>query len=455
VRNVALADHHAYLMDPTNTFYVNKAGVQVPRSQRALPDTLGYAFMDKPFPGGVYDNVSAITRPGGFMSNNLSITGNAESTNFAITLNNQHEQGSLVGNDGYRRQAVRVNVDHRFREALSLGVSMYQALDGRENIPAPDNFPFDRALRGPRDADFTVKDEDGNYIQQPDPQIPFQNPLWTNATREDDQEGARTLANLQLNWSPLTWLTASSSVGYDRNSFWRRRYTPKGTPANVGASGWLDGEIRFDENLRSTINAEGQVTLRRDIGPLNVRTTVRGLLEREAFREGWRSGDGFILNDIPQIDNIPMERRTGSSNEEEIRATGYLWDTAFDYNGKYVLTVLGRRDGSSLFGPDNRWHNYYRVAGAWRIGEESWFNIPNVDEFKLSFARGTAGGRPGFAAQYEVWGLTNGIPTKTSLGNSRLAPEHARSPDHDRSAHRGDASQLHGLSVAVGQCGHG
>src|SRR5690606_25121383 len=92
--------------------------------------------------------------------------------------------------------------------------------------------------------------------------------------------------------------------------------------------------------------------------------------------------------------------------------------------GKYVVTVLGRRDGSSLFGPDNRWHNYYRVAGAWRIGEESWFNIPNVSEFKLSLARGTAGGRPGPTAQYETWSLVNGIPTKGSLGNRFLSPEH-------------------------------
>src|SRR5690606_22327061 len=95
--------------------------------------------------------------------------------------------------------------------------------------------------------------------------------------------------------------------------------------------------------------------------------------------------------------------RHAASWEEEVLARGFLWDTAFDYDGKYILTVLGRRDGSSLFGPDNRWHNYYRLAGAWRLGEEPWFQIPHVDEFKLSFARGTAGGRPGFSHQYETW----------------------------------------------------
>jgi TonB-linked SusC/RagA family outer membrane protein len=429
MRNVRLNDHHAFLMDPTNSFYVNAQGVQVARNARVLPP-LTRAFMDKPYPGGVYDNVGAITRPGNYISNNFGVSGNTASTNFAVSLNNHQEQGSLVGNKGYERNAFRMNLDHRFMSALRMSVSMYHSRDGRENIPSPTSiiggtgFPFDNALRGPRDVDFTVKDAAGNFIQQPDPNVAYQNPLWTQATRENNQRGTRTLANVGVNWSPLTWMSAGASVGYDRNDFWLRSYVPKGTPANVGSSGELDGLIYFRETERDTWNSEGQVTLRRDFGALNVRTTGRGLLERDAFLEGTRSGQGFVLLGIPQVDNIRAEDRTATSSQEEVRASGYLWDTAFDYAGRYIFTVLGRRDGSSLFGPDNRWHNYYRAAGAWRIGEERWFDIPNVNELKVSVARGTAGGRPGFFSQYETWQLTGGVPTKGSLGNTFLAPEH-------------------------------
>lgn len=429
MRNVRLNDSHAFLMDPTNSFYVNAAGQQVARSQRVLPP-LTHAFMDKPYPGGVYDNVGAITRPGNYISNNFGVSGNTESTNFAVTLNNHQEQGSLVGNRGYQRNAGRVNLDHRFVDALRLSVSMYHSRDGRENIPSATStvggsgFPFDNALRGPRDVDFTVRDAEGNYLQRPDPNVPYQNPLWTQATRENDQRGTRTLANLGMNWSPLNWVSTSASVGYDRNDFWLRSYVPKGTPANVGAEGELDGLLYFRETERDTWNGEGQVTFRRDIGPLNVRTTARGLMERDAYFLGVRSGQNFILAGVPQLDNIRAEQRNALSEQEEIRATGYLWDTAFDYDGRYIFTVLGRRDGSSLFGPDNRWHNYYRVAGAWRIAQESWFNLPNIDELKVSMARGTAGGRPGFNAQYETWQLSGGVPTKGALGNTFLAPEH-------------------------------
>jgi TonB-linked SusC/RagA family outer membrane protein len=419
VRNIKLNDHHHYLMNSERTAYVNAAGVVVPRSQRVAPP-LVTAFMDKPYPSPIYDNISAITRAGAFRTNNFSVSGNTQSTNFAVSLNNYKEEGSLIGNEGYNRNSFRVNLDHRFIDALNLGVSVYHSRDGRENISGN---PFNDALRAPRDVDFSIRDENGNYVQQPDPNIAVQNPLWTNATRENDEKSTRTLGNLSLAWNPLSWFGASGSVGYDRSDSESRSYVPKGTPLSVGSDGVSDGSLSFNNDFRDTWNAEGQVTLRRDFGPMNVRTTFRGLLERENTESGSRSGSNFILIGIPQLNNIRAEDRSATSSEREIRALGYLWDTAFDYDGKYIVSVLGRRDGSSLFGKDNRWHNYYRVAGAWRVGQESWFNVPNVQELKFSFAQGTAGGRPGVTAQYETWTLSGGIPTKGSLGNTQLKPE--------------------------------
>jgi hypothetical protein len=84
---------------------------------------------------------------------------------------------------------------------------------------------------------------------------------------------------------------------------------------------------------------------------------------------------------------------------------------------------LVRNDGSSLFGEDNRRAWYYRVAGAWRLGAEPWFNLAAVDELKFRAAYGTAGNRPRFIAQYETYSVSAGVITPVSLGNSQLRPE--------------------------------
>ncbi len=424
VRNVRLNNSHAFLMDDARTTYVDEAGNPVSRNDRVLPP-MDIAFLDNPYPDPIYDNLSSVLERGRFLSNHFSVSGNTADTNFAISLSNLNEEGSLVGNDGYERTSFRINVDHRFMDALSLGVSMYHSRDQRDELfgtGASD--PVNAILYAPRDVDLIRRDEDGSFIQQPDPNVIYQNPVWTETSREFDREGTRTLGNINLSWAPRSWFSTSAALGYDRGDRSDRRYVPKGTPLSVGQAGVEDGSIRFRNWLDEAINTEAQMTLRRDLGPLNVRTTVRALMERSSENFGLREGSNFILAGIPQVDNIRVEDRTASSDEMEIRATGYLWDTALDYEGKYILTVLGRRDGSSLFGEDNRWHNYYRVAGAWRIGQEEWFNVPNVSEFRISLARGTAGGRPEFSWQYETWSLQQGIPTKGSLGNRQLRPEH-------------------------------
>jgi TonB-linked SusC/RagA family outer membrane protein len=420
LRPIRLNDSHQYLMNEDRTAYVDFDGNVVGRNERVSPP-LTVAFMDNPYPGPVHDNLSAVTHAGSFRNNSFSVSGNGAATNFAVSLSNSLEEGTLRNNRGYERNSFRVNLDHRFMEALSLGVSMYHSRDSRDNLSGN---AFNQVLSAPRDVDLSVRDDSGQFLQQPDPDIAYQNPLWTQATREDSQSGTRTLGHLNLAWSPVSWFTTSASVGYDRSDSEARNYVPKGTPTNVGQDGELDGSISFSNQVRDTWNAEAQVTLRRDLGPLNVRTTVRGLLERTETLQGSRSGSNFILAGIPQLSNIRDIDRNATSLQREIRALGYLWDTAFDYEGRYIFTVLGRRDGSSLFGEDNRWHNYYRVAGAWRVGEEEWFDVPNVSELKFSFARGTAGGRPAVTHQYETWGLSGGIPTKGTLGNTELRPEH-------------------------------
>ena len=65
-----------------------------------------------------------------------------------------------------------------------------------------------------------------------------------------------------------------------------------------------------------------------------------------------------------------------------------------------------RRDGSSLFGEDNRYANYFRASGGYRLTQD--MSIPGVQELKIRAAYGTAGMRPGFAYQYEAYSIGSG-----------------------------------------------
>lgn len=434
IRGLNLPRHHHYLMNAAGTSYVNAQGQEVSRADRvAASSSTHLQFMDQPYPGPVFNNVSAVLQPGAFQAHNLQLSQNTASTNFAASLSRTHDQGALEGNDGYYRNSVRLNLDHRFLNALSMMISMSHARDGRHNIAVGSNATegaftggalFTNVLNAPVDIDLSARDARGFYVQQPDPAVGYENPLWAHATRESRMHGNRTLLSTQLTWSPLAWISTEGLVSYDRREQTTRNLVPKGTPASVGQEGELDGSLAYNGLWTDTWNGSGQVSLRHTLGLLNARVTFRGLVESDRTELGNRTGEGFLLYGVPHLSNIAPANRSSTSSEREVKALGYLIDTGLDYDGKYTATILGRTDGSSLFGVDARWRNYYRVAGAWRMAEEPWFNLPDVDEFKVSYAIGTAGGRPSWNSQYETWNLTEGLPTKGQLGNRNLRPEH-------------------------------
>ncbi|MFT4205420.1 MAG: TonB-dependent receptor [Chitinophagaceae bacterium] len=70
----------------------------------------------------------------------------------------------------------------------------------------------------------------------------------------------------------------------------------------------------------------------------------------------------------------------------------YLARANYDYDGKYLLSVLGRRDGSSLVSSQNKYENYGSVSAGWIISREDFFkDISWVSLLKLRGSYGILG----------------------------------------------------------------
>ncbi len=72
---------------------------------------------------------------------------------------------------------------------------------------------------------------------------------------------------------------------------------------------------------------------------------------------------------------------------------GWFGRLSYNFNNKYLLTGTIRRDGSSIFNPegDRQWGTFPSVSGAWRISEESFFNVAGIDELKVRGSWGQLG----------------------------------------------------------------
>jgi hypothetical protein len=128
------------------------------------------------------------------------------------------------------------------------------------------------------------------------------------------------------------------------------------------------------------------------------------------------------MSGVPRLDAALS--RNSSSSSQDVRAQGYFFTGGIDYDSRLILDGLIRRDASSLFGPGEQWHTYYRASAAYRMAQESWWPFKRINEFKLRGSQGTAGTRPDFADQYETYTIsTNGTLAKSVLGNPTSSPD--------------------------------
>ena len=77
---------------------------------------------------------------------------------------------------------------------------------------------------------------------------------------------------------------------------------------------------------------------------------------------------------------------------------GFLARANLTFNEKYLLTLNYRRDGTSRFGPENRWGDFGGAALAWRISDEDFLKDNNViSDLKLRATYGINGQQDGIA----------------------------------------------------------
>ena len=63
----------------------------------------------------------------------------------------------------------------------------------------------------------------------------------------------------------------------------------------------------------------------------------------------------------------------------------------YDWKGRYLVEANARADGSSRFAPGHRWGFFPSFSAAWRISEEPWFQVPQLDNLKLRASWGKLG----------------------------------------------------------------
>jgi len=405
-----LATHHQFVLDENGQFALDGSGNRIIEAD---------GIVDNPYP--VFnDHQDLMYVNGTSLTNYFSIAKRNGGTNWAASASNFKEEGILKDTDGYNRKTLRLNIDHKISSKLDVSISTQYIESKGQNIERSKDSPFYTTLVIPPDVDMTVSNLDGSpFIYNPVPSDDFSNPLYEINNRINETERVRQLAGADFTYKPLEWLHFSGNASLDREQRFDTDYFPRGY-LSLRQPALANGLLMKRHTETKAINSSITALIFKNFGDLSVKVRPSILFEDLNTNNVTTEGRSFVVDDTPSLDAATII--TASSFSEDTRSTNFFTIASLDFKDRYIGDVLFRRDGSSLFGAEERYANYFRVSGAYRISEEPWFNINGIDEFKLRASHGTAGLRPPFEAQYETLNVIGGSLQFSTLGNTKLKP---------------------------------
>lgn len=408
-----LSNSHFYELDDSGDFVLTNPADPVTRIQEADQ------IMDNPYPR-LFDQQEEIFGSRNFMNNVLQIATSSNMTDVYFSFDNLENEPTIEGLQAYERRTARLNVDHiidRFRVSSSLSFSNSIGPNATERSQG--GFIYGTLLVEP-DLDLRTPADDGQPFS---PSLRFNgngvNPLYNSHVQDWDINRDRFLGTGLMSYDITDDLKVEGQYSIDR--LWRTitNFQPIDylTPSNPDGTGGSLSESEY-QNTAQVYTAS--LYYNKTFGDLSTKFSLR--YQFEDYDTDYLSvgGSNFALGGIPQFDALDQTTVQATSEVTEVKAENVFFNVSLDYKDKYIVEGLIRRDGSSLFGEEERNQTFGRASAAYRITED--ININGIQEWKVRASYGVAGDRPNFTYQYETFSLSSGTATKNTLGNKNLKP---------------------------------
>lgn len=322
-----------------------------------------------------------------FTNAQVNLSGGDERTRLLVGAG-YHDEGTVLIGGGYDKRAnLHVNVDHssldkRFLLTTSLTY-------GNDNIKTIASDPFWYLATAPNQPVYDSTGKKPYWLGAVSEQY---NPVaykYSNATTKTDN----FIGSLNLKYKIATFLEAKVDFGYTRQNQ-RQISTFPSTSLdpnyNYGYSNYAD----FGTSYSQSYSIEPQLNFSKNIaqkGRLGL--LVGGTFQRRQtggdLIEGINFSSDALLESLGAAATIDYKKSTSTDYKyaSVFSRLNYAWDDKYIFNGVY------RRDGSSRFGPDKRFGDFWSVGGAWIFSKEKFIAnaLPFINYGKLRGSYGLTG----------------------------------------------------------------
>ncbi len=313
----------------------------------------------------------------------LSVSGGADRVNYFVSGDYIDQEGLFrSGGVNFEQYQLRSNIDIKVHDKVKLGVDVSGRF-GDRNEPGVDQSFIYKHIYTNEPTEPAIYDnglmawggENGaNPVIMSGPEGGFVN-------RIDNNLRSRLALDVDLDWI-AEGLSFRSYAGIRRwTTDTKSWYTPwtvytfqEGTGEYVESAGFSqqgatnilrENFWKFDElMLNSTIHYDqtfGQHTIRGFVGTERFTSSQRNF---------WAERRDFPSNDVPELFAGADEGQISNGGSSESARLNYFGSLSYDFDKKYFIDLTLRHDGSSNFGPGNRFGTFPGVALAWSIADE-------------------------------------------------------------------------------------
>ncbi|HET9430829.1 MAG TPA: TonB-dependent receptor [Chitinophagaceae bacterium] len=224
---------------------------------------------------------------------------------------------------------------------------------------------------------------------------------------------------------PLTLhADASADIELIRRSFFSSKFlTSSNPPINSGQD-----ETRIPIRLQGNLYMSFKKTFKN----VHNLTALAGMnLEKNRLEEVNLEGTNFVTESVTTLNAAGLFSLSELYSRASASAlVGFYGRLGYDFKGKYLLNATIRRDGSSVFGPENRWGNFPSVSIGWRFTDEKFMeNFSRIlTDGKLRASWGRTGNQEiGDYDSYQQFEFgsyfyngISGVRTSPRMGNAAL-----------------------------------
>ena len=336
---------------------------------------------------GLFSNpYDMVSQNGNMFLTDISLSGSSGPTNYYFSAALTDEKG-IVLNDNFQRVALRTNLENQVTDWLTIGTNSMFSTSDRSGVPADTR---DLARLSPLGTWYTEDGIPTQYIVPEDPGISF-NKLY-NVHYRDATHVRRNLLGSFYSIVEVPWIERLSlRTNFSHNIRWIQDYQiqkqdPQLLPSNTTEAykrNWQANDWVL-ENILNYFFELGQnhffdITLMYGADQKNIEST-----RAEAYQ---LSSDIFSWNNL----NIG-ETLINTSYAEKVSGISSMARLNYRLFEKYLFTFTVRRDGSSVFAPENKFGTFPSAAISWIASEENFIQgINNLNFLKITASHGSVG----------------------------------------------------------------